>query len=389
MQPMLSLWRRHVKACPFADQGRKYTKCTCPIWCEGEVEGKRIRKSLDTRNWTRAMVLLGRTETDIENGVPVNAVRITIACEKYLASLDLEASSARKYRQRVKFVAQFCEQRKFTRVTELTLDVLDDYRAFRNLSPLTWSKELQFLRGMFAFWHERKWTQENYAKKLKMPKNPKGREREPYTQADITAIFAACETAGAQAYERLRWRAMVLLMRFYGLRISDVATLERKRVKGSQIAVRAIKNGRWLWMPLYPEIAEALERVPPSGDERYYFWSALGKREIHINNTIMSLKAVYDASGVTHASSHRFRHTLAMQLLSEGGSIEQVADLLGDNPDTIRKHYKHWMPEYQQANAELLDRVHRPNKPEAKREVFGVSEKVAYDTVENPRLKVF
>lgn len=387
-QPMLTPWRRHAKDCKYRDEGRKWTKCSCPVWCDGEVNGQRIRKSLDTRTWTRALVLLGRTENDIEAGIPVVAIRVEQGCEKYLASLDLEPSSLRKYNQRIKFVVEFCRLRRITRVSDITLATLDDYRAFRKLSVLTWSKELQFLRGMFAFWFERKWIQENHAKSLKMPKDPKGREREPYTSEEITAILAATETAGVKSYERLRWRAMVLLMRFYGLRVSDVSTLERKRVTGNQIAVRAMKNGRWLWMPLYPEVAAALECVPSPGNDRYYFWSGAGKRESHINNTIMSLMAVYKASKVRHSASHRFRHTLAMQMLSEGGSIEQVADILGDDPATIRKHYKHFMPEYQRASAELLDRVHRPKVVISSSQIVPL-EKDIYGTASRSALKVF
>ena len=58
----------------------------------------------------------------------------------------------------------------------------------------------------------------------------------------MTAILEACEKAGQHTYERLRWRAMILLMRYYGLRVSDVATLARSRVRRDQIAVRAIKR---------------------------------------------------------------------------------------------------------------------------------------------------
>ena len=51
---MLSLWRRHLDNCPFGAKGRKHTKCSCPIWCDGDVDGKRLRKSLETRDWARA-----------------------------------------------------------------------------------------------------------------------------------------------------------------------------------------------------------------------------------------------------------------------------------------------------------------------------------------------
>jgi integrase len=226
---------------------------------------------------------------------------------------------------------------------------------------------------MMGWWQKRRWINSNPARDMRMPKEPAGTERLPYSAKDIQAILAACDRAGNHAYERLRWRAMILLMRFYGLRVSDVATLERDRLNEYRIAVRAIKNKRWLWMPLYPEVADALKAVPPpSGlDNKYFFWSERGSREIHINNTIMSLAAVYRESGVPGATSHRFRHTLAMELLAKGASIEQVADILGDSPATVRKHYKHWMPEYQRATAELLDRVHRGRNARGRKSTRG------------------
>jgi hypothetical protein len=49
---MLSLWRRQVASCkPSQEKGRKHTACSCPIWCDGEVNGVRVRKSMDTRDW--------------------------------------------------------------------------------------------------------------------------------------------------------------------------------------------------------------------------------------------------------------------------------------------------------------------------------------------------
>ena len=360
MPAMLKLWRRHEKSCPHRTKGRRHIKCSCPVWCDGHVGSTRIIQSLDTRDWARACRLLGDMEQAAEDGRSSQTVED--ACSAYLESLTLESASRRKYELRIKRVREFCETQKLIIVSDMALSDLDAYRKWRNLSTLTWSKELQFLRSMFGWWHKRKWIGENIAAEMEMPKDPTGDERIPYTREEIGAILAACDTAGAEPYERLRWRAQVLLMRFYGLRVSDACTLERKRVDGSRIAVRAMKNRRWLWMPLYPEVAAALEAVPlPGGNaSEYFFWSGNGKREIHVNNTIMSLASVYRESGVPGASNHRFRHTLAMELLSTGGQIEQVADMLGDSPQTIRKHYKHWMPEYQEAASRLLDKVHRP-----------------------------
>ena len=47
------------------------------------------------------------------------------------------------------------------------------------------------------------------------------------------------------------------------------------------------------------------------------------------------------------AKPHRFRHTLASELLGKGGSIDEIAAILADNPSTIRRYYAKWTPEYQ------------------------------------------
>lgn len=42
------------------------------------------------------------------------------------------------------------------------------------------------------------------------------------------------------------------------------------------------------------------------------------------------------------AHAHRYRHTLATRLLEQGATFEQVADILGNSPAVVRKHYGKW-----------------------------------------------
>ena len=52
---MLTIWRRHTSMCPNKSKGRPFLKCSCPIWADGYVNGKRVlRKSLETRDMARA-----------------------------------------------------------------------------------------------------------------------------------------------------------------------------------------------------------------------------------------------------------------------------------------------------------------------------------------------
>jgi hypothetical protein len=59
---MLNLYRRHLQKCPHRAKGAGYTKCSCPVWCDGELNGERYRHSLGTRNWGRAGLRLAKLE---------------------------------------------------------------------------------------------------------------------------------------------------------------------------------------------------------------------------------------------------------------------------------------------------------------------------------------
>ena len=46
---------------------------------------------------------------------------------------------------------------------------------------------------------------------------------------------------------------------------------------------------------------------------------------------------------------HRFRHTFARILMERSGvSVRDVAELLGDTEDMVRRHYAAWVPERQE-----------------------------------------
>jgi hypothetical protein len=55
-----------------------------------------------------------------------------------------------------------------------------------------------------------------------------------------------------------------------------------------------------------------------------------------------TLAAVFKKSGVKNPHAHRYRHTLATRLLTDGAIFELVADILGNSPAVVRKHYGKW-----------------------------------------------
>jgi site-specific recombinase XerD len=374
---MLTLYRRHLEGCKHKDEGRAWTKCQCPIHCDGRVRHRRVRESMETVNWDRARRRMAELEDELASG----RVRkpVADATDIFLDARSIEPSTARKYRRIMARLKAFAAERGLTTVDRITLEQLDAYRLTRKLNALSWSKELQLLRTFFGFSMKRKWCEENPATDMDMPSDPKPKPREPYTSEEVTRIIAACQTFGKGAYERLRAHAMILLMRRYALRVSDVSTLERDRVRDDQIFLHALKNGAALWLPLSDDVKRALDMLPlPSGapaDCKYYFWSGVGSKEEHVKTIGRTLQAVFRKSGVKDAHAHRFRHTLATEVLVNGGTIEDAANILGDSPAIVRKHYAKWSREYQSRTIELFRRIHGSNldTPRTREEFSGAS----------------
>jgi len=51
---------------------------------------------------------------------------------------------------------------------------------------------------------------------------------------------------------------------------------------------------------------------------------------------------------------HRFRHTFVRILLEKGVPVADVAELIGDTEEIVRRHYARWVPERQARLTKIL-----------------------------------
>jgi site-specific recombinase XerD len=222
---MLMLQRRHSTKCPHRNKGPNFTKCRCPVWAGGIVENKRIRFSLKTRDLRRAARRLVEKE---QQGSARPRKRLAAAVEAFLALHEGRAEETkRKYKRLLGYLKEYCDKHSIELLDQVTLEVLDGYSRSRAKQNWTWLKELELLRQFFSFCIDREWTTKYPAKRLTRPRLFEANDVIPYTLAEIVKMFAACLQIGRTSYERLRAHAMVLVMRYAGLRISDVVTLSR------------------------------------------------------------------------------------------------------------------------------------------------------------------
>jgi integrase len=259
----------------------------------------------------------------------------------------------------------------------VTTEVLEDYRSSRNIGKITWRVERQMLVTFFRFCITRKWIVTNPAKDLKSPRNLKPNEVVPYTLHEESAILAACDRIGGgkynrsgARYEQLRARAMVMLLRQTALRVSDVCGIRKDAVswdpeKGVwRVLLRTQKTGDPVFLPIPETLKLILDALPlprnAAQDCPYYFWNAQTSRRAVVGIAERTLAAVFKRSGVQKAHAHRYRHTLATRLLEQGASFEQVADILGNSPEVVRKHYGKWS-KGRQDNIDRLMMAHFQN----------------------------
>jgi len=72
-------------------------------------------------------------------------------------------------------------------------------------------------------------------------------------------------------------------------------------------------------------------------------WNGLDGKKKRPQQILLQLRVM----GTLLPKSHMFRNTFAVELLKKHVSVDHVAMLLADDPDTVKEHYYPWVPELQ------------------------------------------
>jgi integrase len=223
-----------------------------------------------------------------------------------------QPETQRKYRRVMGYLTDYCAKQSLRFVDQVVVETMDGYNAWRNKENWTWIKEIEILRQFFSFCIEREWTSKNPAKALKRPRLLEANDEQPYTIEEMRRMIAACDFIGRGSYERLRARAMILVLRYAALRISDLVTLARHHIQGNHLVKRAVKNNRMIRVEVPPEVLLALDALPhPKAapqDSTYIFAGGQGSVRSLVKGAWRTLNAVFRIAKVEGAHPHRFRH---------------------------------------------------------------------------------
>lgn len=270
------------------------------------------------------------------------------------------ASTSARYEVTIEQFGLFLKEENFTLLQDINKSVVERFKVWR-VASITKKKFSRGATGLLldvAILHRVFW----YAVEKEMiVKNPVRMEGRP---------GANPEERGAQPFDakelaKLRERAdtdllSFLLLRWTGLRGGDAVALTWQEVKFDRREIERVtqKRRKKVILPLSVELLFALEaeheRIKPQPTDRVL----LNPK----TNLPMTRPRLYERmlalgtrAGVAKAHPHRFRDTLAVDMLSRGASPYDVAKILGNTIDTVERHYTPFVKELRERVRDILN----------------------------------
>jgi integrase/recombinase XerD len=243
-------------------------------------------------------------------------------------------------------MSQFTANKGLQFVKQFDLPLLTDFRCEWKDGPLSSRKKLERLRCFFRFAEERRWIDENPACKLRAPKLT-DRPTLPFSLDEVRRTIEALTTFREQANSRgqdsaLRLRALVLVLRYTGMRISDAVQLTLNEVNGNRIFLYTQKTGVPVNVVVPQFVAQALNAVPRVTEERF-FWNGVDSLDAVVGSWQRRLRNLFEIAKIEKGHAHRFRDTFAVELLQAGVPLDRVSVLLGHKSVKItEKYYAAW-----------------------------------------------
>jgi integrase len=389
----LSLYRRHRQECKgghphnsrtseYEERKKGWRRCECPIFASGSLN--RAFKRHNTGQWefeaaravAAAFELAGSWTANIQQAAPqpeeTERARITVehTTEAFLAKCknrNIAPNTLAKYRTFTNQLEAYSRDRGCVYIDQLTVTDMDRFYASWKDGIRAKAKKLERLKALIKFCVKREWLAKDITDDLQAPEGssvtvPKA----PFTDEELDRLYAACDKIGPQLKQGPGYRTwggedakdFIYLSIYTGLRISDVATFDiAKRLKGNDVFLRMHKTKRPLftWIPDW--LVERLHaRQKDHGAMVFAAGTTRNAKQLCDIWRNKRLRKVFELAGPWEAPPHphKFRHTFVRILLEKGVPVPDIAELIGDSEQILRKHYAAWIPGRQDRLSRIL-----------------------------------
>jgi integrase len=405
----LALYRRHRRDCKaghpeelrtseYDERKNGWKRCECPIFVSGSLRKTFRRESTGQSEWEDAKPIAvewaanGSWDHKPEpppTPVPQEPARTTI--ERAVDAFTTEfqeyaaANTQKKYRLLLGKLKKFAGVKGYLMIDQWTPIDIREMRSSWEVAPQTAAKNMSIIKAFFEFCVANEWLTRNPARHLKKQRTRQGADRRneqklPFSDEELHKMYDACQTKYGK--QEVKWSRVIHHRRvegeytrynfkwtgqdiadfisvsvYTGLRISDVTTFRIDRMQPhGEILIRTTKAGThvYTWVPQWLQ-----ERIRARGGEvGAYIFGEHATTDLNVVTDVWrrKLNKLWTLCGPwkEKPTPHRFRHTFARILLQRGVSVRDVADLLGNSEQMVRRHYAAWIPERQQRLTKIL-----------------------------------
>ena len=362
--PIVTIFVRHSADCKYSGD-EFWKRCNCRKHFRYTLHGKQYRRKAGTRSWEEAEKkkreledqLAGRMPEQTETRTPIaDAVKLFMQAKK---NDGLEPPSLAKLQKSVDRVQAFAEQGGLYYLEDINLTHVSTW-PWTNYFTTTHAlrNNQSRVKSFFRYFETAGKLPANPAKAWKSVKG-KVEQVSGFTAEEYQNILKAIPGCGWSREMQLKMRALVQVMRYAGLAMVDACCLERSQIhrdkKGQyriQLKSRQKTSKKAHLQPIdnaIPiKVGEDLLAVL-NGSPRYVFWNFSGdgpasdeqKRAVSEKYFQRYMRTLLDKAELPNASSHKFRHTLAIEMIRHGATFEDVAAALGNTVAVVAKFYSH------------------------------------------------
>lgn len=210
----------------------------------------------------------------------------------------------------------------FSRMTVYHIRTFARNESERGISPATLASDRHVYSSFFGWLTAEGLIKENPVRNLPPVKVPK-LLKIPYSDVELIKI--------SEAATKLRDRAIVEFLHATGCRIEETCRLNREDIDFVNKKIVVFGKGSKERTVFLNDIAALfLQRYFDSRtDDNPAIFVGRGKGRLNPGNVRKALKKIEMISGVENVHPHRFRRTLATELIKKGMPIQEVQKILG------------------------------------------------------------
>lgn len=271
----------------------------------------------------------------------------------------LQESTVNRYKLTLREFETFLDSREIDSLEEMNKSLVESFKMWRlnRIVERKYSRggaglvlDVAILHRVFSFAIENEIIAKNPVRLEGRPGANPVRGAEPFTAGELSKL-RLCAGADLLAFLLLRWT---------GLRGSDAVAMSWREVHFEEREIERVtqKRKKKVILPIHRELLFALQieyqhRSPAPYD--CVLLNPLTQKPLSRPRLYERILALGRRAGVLNAHPHRFRDTLAVDMLLRGATPYDVAKLLGDTIETVERRYTPFVPELRERVRYILE----------------------------------